>query len=148
MPVPNRKMIRELALNNAAYRSLTESWFRHSSAMELFRRIAESGYKAILTTDHGTVQVSNPIKVVGTRDTNTNLRYKIGRNLSYNPKQVYEIKKPERFGLPSPSIATTYIFASGRDFFAIRTTTTITYSTTPTRFNTEAYPWKKCWYRS
>ncbi|THG52907.1 bifunctional response regulator/alkaline phosphatase family protein [Muribaculum caecicola] len=112
------KMIRELALNNAAYRSLTESWFRHSSAMELFRRIAESGYKAILTTDHGTVQVSNPIKVVGTRDTNTNLRYKIGRNLSYNPKQVYEIKKPERFGLPSPSIATTYIFASGRDFFA------------------------------
>ncbi len=75
------KMIRELALNNAAYRSLTESWFRHSSAMELFRRIAESGYKAILTTDHGTVQVSNPIKVVGTRDTNTNLHVSTRRHI-------------------------------------------------------------------
>lgn len=112
------KMIRELALNNAAYRSLTESWFRHSSALELFRRIAERGYKVVLTTDHGTVQVTNPIKIVGTKDTNTNLRYKIGRNLSYNQKQVYEIKKPEQFGLPAPSVATTYIFASGRDFFA------------------------------
>ena len=112
------KMIRELAANNAAYRSLTESWFRHSSALELFRKIAEKGYKIVLTTDHGTIQVNNPIKVIGDRNTNTNLRYKVGKNLSYNPKQVYEIKRPERFGLPSPNISSTYIFASGHDFFA------------------------------
>lgn len=112
------KMIRELAANNAAYRSLTESWFRHSSALELFRKIAEKGYKIVLTTDHGTILVNNPIKVIGDRNTNTNLRYKVGKNLSYNPKQVYEIKHPERYGLPSPNISSTYIFASGHDFFA------------------------------
>ena len=80
------KMIRELAATNAAYRSLTESWFRHSSALELFRKIAEKGYKIVLTTDHGTICVDNPVKVVGDRNTNTNLRYKLGKNLSYNPK--------------------------------------------------------------
>ncbi len=112
------KMIRELAASNAAYRSLTESWFRHSSAFELFRKIADAGYKIVLTTDHGTIRVDNPIKVIGDKNTNTNLRYKVGKNLSYNPKQVYEIKQPERYGLPSLNVSSTYIFASGRDFFA------------------------------
>ncbi len=112
------KMIRELASNNAAYRSLTESWFRHSNAIDLFRRISERGYRIVLTTDHGTIRVDNPVKVVGDKNTNTNLRYKVGKNLSYNPKQVYEIKRPEEFGLPSPNISSTYIFAGNRDFFA------------------------------
>ena len=112
------KMIRELAANNAAYRSITESWFRHSSVYDILRRIAEKGYRLVLTTDHGTIRVDNPIRVVGERNTNTNLRYKLGRNLKYNPKQVYEITRPERFGLPSPNVSTSYIFATGRDFFA------------------------------
>ncbi len=112
------KMIRELASSNAAYRSLTESWFRHSGILDILRRIAEKGYKIVLTTDHGTVRVDNPVKVVGDKNTNTNLRYKVGKNLSYNPKQVYEIKNPERFGLPSPNISSTYIFATNREFFA------------------------------
>ncbi len=112
------KMIRELASNNAAYRSLTESWFRHSSALELFKRISEKGYKVVLTTDHGTIRVDNPIRVVGEKNTNTNLRYKLGRNLNYNPKQVYEVTKPKAFGLPAPNVSTTYIFAANRDFFA------------------------------
>lgn len=112
------KMIRELAINDAAYRSLTESWFKHSSASELMKRIAASGYKVVLTTDHGTIRADNPIKVVGDKNTNTNLRYKLGKNLTYNPKQVYEIKKPEKFGLPSPNISTTYIFSMNKDFFA------------------------------
>ncbi len=112
------KMIRELASTNAAYRSITESWFRHSSAIELFRKIASTGAKIVLTTDHGTIRVDNPIKVVGDKNTNTNLRYKLGKNLSYNPKQVYEIKRPEAFGLPSPNVSTSYVFAYGRDFFA------------------------------
>ncbi len=112
------KMIRELAANNAAYRSLTESWFRHSSTIELFRKIAEKGYKVILTTDHGTIRVDNPIKVVGDKNTNTNLRYKVGKNLNYNNKQVYEIRRPEQFGLPSPNPSSAYIFAGNHDFFA------------------------------
>ncbi len=112
------RMIRELAATNAAYRSLTESWFRHSSALEIFRRIAAKGYKIVLTTDHGTIRVDNPIKVVGDKNTNTNLRYKLGKNLAYNAKQVYEIKTPLKYGLPSPNVSTTYIFAAPDDFFA------------------------------
>ena len=112
------KMIRELASTNAAYRSLTESWFRHSSALELFKTIAAKGYKIVLTTDHGTIRVDNPIKIVGDRNTNTNLRYKLGKNLNYNPKQVYEIKQPVKFGLPAPNVSTAYIFATNRSFFA------------------------------
>ena len=112
------KMIRELASNDAAYRSLSESWFRHSGVLDIFARLAEFGYKVVLTTDHGTIRVENPIKVVGDKNTNTNLRYKVGKTLSYNPKQVYEIKNPKRFGLPAPNIASAYIFATNEDFFS------------------------------
>ena len=112
------RMIRELARTDAAYRSLAESWFRHSSALELFKRIARTGAKVIVTTDHGTIRVDNPIKVVGDKNTNTNLRYKVGKNLGYNPKQVYEIKRPLAYGLPAPNVSSTYIFAGNNDFFA------------------------------
>ena len=107
------KMIRELANSDAAYCSLTESWFRHSGAIELFRRIAASGAKIILTT-----RVDNPIKVVGDRNTNTNLRYKVGKNLNYNRKQVYEMSNPGKFGLPSPNLSSTFIYACNEDFFS------------------------------
>ena len=112
------KMLRELAYNNAAYRSLTESWFRHSSAIDIFRRLAELKFKVILTTDHGSIRVDNPIKVVGDRNTNTNLRYKVGKNLNYSPKQVYEMKDPKRFGLPAPNLSSTFIYAMNNDFFS------------------------------
>ncbi len=112
------KMIRELANSDAAYRSITESWFRHSGATDIFRRLAELGYKVILTTDHGTIRVDNPIKVVGDRNTNTNLRYKVGKNLNYNPKQVYEIHNPKKYGLPAPNLSSIFIFATNEDFFS------------------------------
>lgn len=112
------KMIRELANSDAAYRSLTESWFRHSSALDLFRRIAAMGYKVVLTTDHGTIRVDKPIKVVGDKNTNTNLRYKVGKNLKYNAKQVYEMHQPKRFGLPSPNVSSEFIYALNEDFFS------------------------------
>ena len=112
------KMIRELAHSDAAYRSLTESWFRHSAAIDIFKRISEKGFRVVLTTDHSTIKVDNPIKVIGDKNTNTNLRYKVGKNLSYNQKQVYEIKNPKEFGLPAPNLSSTYIFAYSHDFFA------------------------------
>ncbi|MDE7380728.1 MAG: PglZ domain-containing protein [Muribaculaceae bacterium] len=112
------KMIRELANSDAAYRSLTESWFRHSSTIEIFRKMAEEGYTIILTTDHGTIRVDNPIKVVGDRNTNTNLRYKVGKNLNYNHKQVYEMTNPKKFGLPAPNLSSTFIYACNEDFFS------------------------------
>jgi len=112
------KMMRELANDENAYRSLTLSWFRHSGTLELLKAIAKRGYKVILTTDHGTIQVKNPIKVIGDRNTNVNLRYKLGKNLSYNQKEVFEITNPQEVGLPSPNVSTTYIFAGNEDFFA------------------------------
>ena len=112
------KMIRELANSDAAYRSLTESWFRHSSSLDIFRKFADMGFKLIITTDHGTIRVDNPIKVVGDKNTNTNLRYKVGKNLKYNPKQVYEMKDPSKFGLPSPNLSSTFIYACNEDFFS------------------------------
>ena len=112
------RMVRELARNEAAYRSLTLSWFRHSAVGELFRALAASDYRVVLTTDHGSIRCYNPIKVVGDRNTNTNLRYKLGKNLSYNQREVFEIKDPLRAGLPSPNLSTAYIFATGEDFFA------------------------------
>ncbi len=112
------KMVRELAKDEAAYRSITLSWFRHSPVRELLKQLADSDYTVLITTDHGSIRVDRPLKVVGDRNVNTNLRYKLGKNLSYNYKDVYEIKEPDKAQLPSPNISTTYIFASGGDFFA------------------------------
>lgn len=112
------KMIRELAQSEAAYRSLTKSWFQHSTTLELFKRISNKGYKVIVTTDHGTIRVDNPLKVVGDKNTNTNLRYKVGKNLNYNPKEVFDVRDPAKVGLPSPNLSSKYIFAMKNDFFA------------------------------
>lgn len=112
------RMIRELARTDAAYRSLAESWFRHSPALELFKMMAQGGWKVVVTTDHGTIRVDKPVKVVGDKNTNTNLRYKVGKNLGYKSSQVYEIKRPRQFGLPAPNVSSVYIFAGNNDFFA------------------------------
>lgn len=111
-------MVRELANSEAAYRSITQSWLRHSAVSELFRALAAQDCTIVLTTDHGSIRCYNPVKVIGDRNTNTNLRYKLGKNLSYNQKEVFEIKEPLRAGLPSPNLSTAYIFAMQDDFFA------------------------------
>ena len=112
------RMVRELASDEKAYRSITSSWFRNSPVNDLFKELAKTDAKIVITTDHGSIRVNNPIKVVGDKNTNTNLRYKLGKNLSYNPKQVYELKRPSTAFLPSPNISTAYIFAQNDDFFA------------------------------
>jgi hypothetical protein len=112
------KMMRELANTESAYRSLTLSWFRHSSTFNLFKELAQQGYKVVVTTDHGTIRVNKPIKVLGDKNTNTNLRYKVGKMLSYNKKEVFEMLQPAKFGLPSPNVSSAYVFATQEDFFA------------------------------
>ena len=112
------KTLRELAGDEAAYRSVTATWFRHSPLKLLLAQLAESDYKVVITTDHGSIRVNNPIKVVGDRNVNTNLRYKLGKNLGYNAREVYEIKDPRKVSLPSPNVSTSYIFAWGDNFFA------------------------------
>lgn len=111
-------IIRELAEDEAAFRSLTRSWFEHSDLYELMQRVAAKGHTLIITSDHGTMHVDNPIKVIGDRETSTNLRYKSGRNLSYNAREVFEITKPELVELPKSNITSSYIFAMGSDFLA------------------------------
>ena len=110
-------MIRELAVNDSAYRSLTLSWFQHSHLYDLIKKLVEEDVKIVFTTDHGTLRVNNPVKVIGDRKSSTNLRYKIGRNLNYNPKEVFEIKDPHLVHLPKSNVSSKYIFASNSDFF-------------------------------
>lgn len=112
------KMVRELASNESAYRSITLSWFRHSVLADVFRLLAQTDYKIILTTDHGSIRATKPIKIIGDRNTNTNLRYKLGKNLSYNAKECFSIRDPRQAQLPAPNLSTSYVFAMGDAFFA------------------------------
>lgn len=111
------KMIRELAVNDSAYRSLTLSWFNHSHLLDLIKHLAEKNIKVIFTTDHGTLRVNNPVKVIGDRKASVNLRYKIGKNLNYNPREVFEIKDPHSAHLPKSNVSSRFIFASNSDYF-------------------------------
>ena len=111
-------MVRELAANEAAYRSITLSGLRHSAIKRLFSYLADNKYTVVITTDHGSIQVDTPTKVVGDKNTNTNLRYKLGKALNYNGKDVFEIKEPAKAFLPAPNLSTSYIFATGSNFFA------------------------------
>lgn len=111
-------IVKELAQDESAYRSLTRTWFEHSSLLELLRILARKKIPVVFSTDHGMTHVNSPVKVVGDKKVTTNLRYKQGRNLSYNPKDVFEIHKPENVGLPKTNVSSKYIFAYHADFFA------------------------------
>ena len=111
-------IVRELAENEKAYRSLTLSWLEHSPLIEMIKTLSEKKVNIIITTDHGSVKISNPIKVKGDRDISVNLRYKVGRLLDYNPKQVYEVKDATKIFLPKLYVTSPYIFAHNNDFFA------------------------------
>jgi DNA-binding NarL/FixJ family response regulator len=112
------EVLRELADDEAAYRSITLSWFEHSPLFEALKKIADKKIKLVITTDHGTIKVKEPIQIVGDRNTNTNLRYKQGKNLNYKKNEVFEIKKPEDAMLPKLHLSSAYVFAMGDKFFA------------------------------
>lgn len=112
------QVIRELADNEKAYRSLTLSWFRNAPLFDIIRQLADKKVRVIITTDHGTINVTQPSKLVGERSLNTNLRYKIGRNMSYQRKEVFEVKDPEKVFLPKSSISDVAVFARENRFFA------------------------------
>ena len=112
------RMVRELANNESAYRNITLSWFRHSVIRDFFRYLAQTDCRIVVTTDHGSIRCTKPIKIVGDRNTNTNLRYKLGKNLGYDSKDLFVIKNPAQAQLPSPNLSTSYVFATGDAFFA------------------------------
>ncbi|MGB0839375.1 MAG: response regulator [Chitinophagales bacterium] len=111
------EVLKELASDEAAYRSLTRSWFIHSPLWEALKRISDKKVNLIFTTDHGTIRVNQPSKVIGDRNTTTNLRYKHGRNLQYKRRDVLEVRKPIMAGLPRPHVSSTFIFAKADTFF-------------------------------
>lgn len=113
-----QKMLQELVPNEAAYRSLTYAWFRHSPLLELMRKVAQKGYKVIFTTDHGTIRIKKPLKVIADKHINSNLRYKVGRNLTFDSRKVFDVSEPEKVGLPSQNLSSRYIFALNDSFFA------------------------------
>ncbi len=111
------QMIKELANDDAAYRSLTLSWFEHSPLLDLLKKLSQKKVKVIITTDHGTIRVKKPSKVIGDRNTNTNLRYKQGKNLNYNPKEVFHVKNPHDVQLPKLHVSSSFIFAKEDSYF-------------------------------
>jgi hypothetical protein len=112
------EMIRGLAPNESAYRSLTKSWLLHSPLLELLKKLSKAKAQVIITTDHGTIRVKRPAKIIGDRNTNTNLRYKQGKNLNFSNNKIFAVKHPEDLYLPRVNVSTTYAFATQDHFFA------------------------------
>jgi len=111
------EVLKELAGDEKAYRSLTKSWFLNSSLWTTLQKLAEKPIKLFVTTDHGTIRVKQPSKVIGDKETSTNLRYKVGRNLKYDKRDVLPITEPKNVGLPSPNMSSSFIFAKEDKFF-------------------------------
>jgi CheY-like chemotaxis protein len=111
------EVLKELAGDETAYRSLTKSWFTHSPLWTLMQKLAERDVQVVITTDHGTIRVKNASKVIGDRETTTNLRYKVGKNLQFDKRDVFDVKNPSEAGLPSPNMSSSYIFGKEDVFF-------------------------------
>ena len=115
------EVIKELAPDNKAYRSLTASWFKNSPLKDLIKKASGLGFKILLTTDHGTINVGHPSEVIGDKETSMNLRYKSGKSLTYQKKDVISCKHPESFELPSfYGLNSSYIFAKNNAYFVYK----------------------------
>lgn len=112
------QIIKELAADESAYRSVVKSWFEHSPIISTLKEIAARGGMVFITTDHGSIRVKDAVKIVGDKEVNSNLRYKQGRTLNYNPKEVFEVKNPETAHLPKINMSQSFVFAKGESFFA------------------------------
>ncbi len=112
----NVDVIRDLAASESGYRSITRSWLEHSSLLDIIKQLSEEKIKLIITTDHGSVSVTNPVKVLGDKDSSSNLRYKQGKFLNYESKSIFEVKDPTSIRLPKLNVSTSYIFATGQDY--------------------------------
>ncbi|MDR0714120.1 MAG: PglZ domain-containing protein [Bacteroidales bacterium] len=112
----NLDILRDLSASESGYRSVSRTWLEHSSLMDIIRQSAEEKVKIVVTTDHGSLNVSNPVKVLGDRDSSTNLRYKQGKMLNYESKNIFQVRDPAAIHLPKLSVSSSYIFATGYDY--------------------------------
>lgn len=111
-------IVRELAADEKAYRSVTLSWFENSPLAEALKFLGTKDCNVVITTDHGSVRIDRPVRVKGDTSVSVNLRYKQGRLLDYNPKEVFEVKDPAKAFLPRRHVTSPYIFCRENDFFA------------------------------
>jgi hypothetical protein len=105
------EVLKELANDERSYRSITASWFEHSPLNQALKKIADKKINIVMATDHGSIRVQKPAKVIGDKETTTNIRYKHGRNLNFEPKDVLSFRDPAEVGLPSPNVNSSFIFA-------------------------------------
>lgn len=110
------EVLKELAADEISYRSVTKSWFEHSPLHQALKKIADKNIRIVLSTDHGSTRVKTPSKIIGDKQTTSNLRYKHGRNLNYEPKEVLAFKDPREAGLPIPNVNSSYVFAKPDGF--------------------------------
>ncbi len=111
------EVLKELASDEAAYRSVALSWFEHSPLLSVLQKLAKKDVNIVITTDHGTIRVKQPSKVIGDKNTTTNLRYKEGKSLQYDPKDVFDIMDPYKAQLPKPNVSSRFIFAKDDKYF-------------------------------
>ena len=111
-------LIRELANDEKSYRHVTATWFSNSVMLEMVKFLSEKKVPIYITTDHGTIKIERPVKIVGDRNTNSNLRYKVGRNLDCSSKEIFEVKSPEKIFLPKENLTSSFVFATGNSFLA------------------------------
>jgi len=110
-------VVRELADNEVAYRSITSSWFEHSQLLDMFKYLSTKKVRIFITTDHGSIRIKNPVKIIGDKETNTNLRYKTGKNLNYSSRDVFTVDNPLDIYLPKLNFSSQYVFSCGDNFF-------------------------------
>jgi hypothetical protein len=115
------EVLKELAADEKSYRSITVSWFEHSPLFQALKKISDKKIQIVLATDHGSIRVQKPVKVMGDKETTANIRYKHGRNLGYDSKDVFAIKNPNTGGLPAPNINSSYIFAREQQYLCYPT---------------------------
>ena len=112
-------ILKEIAPDESAYRSLTESWFEHSSFFGMLRQLStKQKIKIVITTDHGSIRCLHGVKALGDRESSPNLRYKYGRNVKADARNAIHINNPEEYKLPRRNGIVNYIIAK-EDFYFV-----------------------------
>ncbi|MFM2048781.1 MAG: hypothetical protein RI955_1329 [Bacteroidota bacterium] len=111
------EVLKELANDEKAYRSITYSWFQNSPLMDAIKKLQGKEVQLFLTTDHGSIRVNAPSKMIADKATTTNLRYKTGKSMQFNPKEVFDIRNPHDAKLPKQHVSSAYIFAKNDGYF-------------------------------
>ncbi len=111
-------LIKEMIPNEAAFRSMTRSWFEHSHIFQALRQLADMGNTVVITSDHGSIRGLRGAKVIGDRETSTSLRYKFGKNIKADSKHALIVKDPKTFRLPARGINSNYLIAK-EDFYFV-----------------------------